>query len=197
MIKAKRILTTLFSAGALAGLTACGGPEGDFETAINASLAEDKKCYSLQRSKSVDDFPLRVQRGLFGGDELDPILAGLQEAGMIVVDTSDSGYKTVDEISLTKKGQKEGVWDEQDGFCIGKPQVTEIVRYTFGNSGQNENEATVEFTWQFENLPSWVERESFASIRGMIEPAEGTAQAQKSSDGWHAYANTGGSIFGS
>lgn len=197
MIKAKRILTTLLSASALAGLAACGGPESDFENAINGSLAEDKKCFSLQRPKSADDFPLRVQRGLLGGDELDPILAGLQMAGMIVVDTSSRGYKTVDEISLTKKGQKEGVWDEQDGFCIGTPQVTEIVRYTFGNSGQNENEATVEFTWQFKNLPSWVERENFASIKGMTEPAEGTAQAQNSSDGWHAYANTGGSIFGS
>lgn len=195
MIQAKRILTALFSVVALAGLAACGGPEGDFETAINASLAEDKECYSLRRSKSVNDFPLKVERGPFSKGELNPILAGLQKAGMIEVDTRDSRYKTVDEISLTKAGLKAEVWDEEDGFCIGTPEVKEIVRYTYGDNGQNENQAIVEFTWQYENLPSWVDREDFASIRGMTEPVEGAAQAQKSSDGWHAYANTGDSIF--
>lgn len=182
----KRIFQATVAIAALASLAACGGPEDDFKEAINASYEDSKECYSLRRARTADDFPLKVERGMMSRDEMNPILVGLQKAEMITVDTRKNRYDVVDYIYLTDEGKKQNVWDDEDGFCIGKPQVEEITRFTYGEDGKNKNVAQIEFTWQLNDLPSWLDREDFADIKGMTSPEEGGAVAEKGSNGWKA-----------
>jgi len=187
----KRVILATASLAALALVSACGGPENDFEKAINTAFAEKKECYSLTRQREAKDFPLRIERGIMSRDEINPILTGLQKAGMIDVKTSKERYKTTDHISITDKGLKNDVWHPKEGFCIGSPEVEEIVRFTYDQNGQNKERARVELTWRLGNLPKWLDRDDFADVDGMTTAQEGGAVVQKSSDGWHAMTSTG------
>jgi hypothetical protein len=165
-------------------LSACG-PESDFENAINVALEDRKKCWNISSSQPVT-FPITVQRGFGSSETLHPILAGLETQGMIELEKVTTKFLPSDKISLTSEGERRDVWTDGEGFCIGTPEVVEIVRFTYGDDGRNENVADVEFTYRYTNVPSWLDRNVFAKIPGMVEPDEDYVTVQKSSDGWHA-----------
>lgn len=165
-------------------LSACG-PEGDFEDAINADLQDREKCWNISSDRQVT-FPITVKRGFGSSDRVHPILAGLEAQDLITLETVDTKFIPSDKIDLTREGQQNDIWTDGEGFCLGTPEVVEIVRFTYGDNGQNENAASVDYTYRYEDLPSWLDRDAFAEIPGMVEPEKGNAQLQKSSDGWHA-----------
>lgn len=171
----------LMSAALLSGC----GPEGDFEDAINADLQDRKKCWNISSSKPTT-FPITVQRGFGSSQTVHPILAGLETQGMIELEKIDSKFIPSDKIDLTPEGERNDIWTDGEGFCIGIPEVVDIVRFTYGDNGQNENTASVEYTYRYEDVPSWLDRDAFAEIPGMVDPEEGYADVRKSSDGWHA-----------
>jgi len=167
-------------------LSACG-PEDNFEEAINATLQDKEKCWNISSSKQVT-FPITVKRSLGSSQTLHPILAGLEAQGLVELEKVASKFIPSDRIDLTPAGERNDIWTDGEGFCVGTPKVVEIVRYTYGENGQNENAARVKFTYQYADLPSWLDRDAFADIPGMVEPEEGVAEVQKSSDGWYASA---------
>ncbi|WP_428515255.1 hypothetical protein [Roseovarius sp.] len=165
-------------------LSACG-PEGEFEDAINAELQDREMCWNISSSKPVT-FPIKVKRSFGSSQDLHPILAGLQAQGLVELEVLDTKFIRSDKIDLTSEGERHDIWTDGEGFCLGAPEVVEIVRFTYADNGQNENAASVEFTYQYEEVPSWLDRDAFAGIPGMADPEEGYAEVQKSSDGWHA-----------
>jgi len=190
-MKPMKTMTTLplfpcFALLSALSLSACG-PEGDFEDAINATLSSKKKCWNISSSRQVT-FPITVKRSFLDSQNVNPILAGLEAQGLVEIEQVKNGYIPADKVDLTPAGERESIWTDGEGFCVGTPEVVEVTRYTFGDNGQNENAAQVEFTYQYTDLPSWLDRDAFAAIPGMVEPDEGMAEAQKSSDGWHATA---------
>lgn len=179
-----KIVTLAPALAALTMLAACGGPEGDFEEAINKQLANNPECWGISSNREVT-FPLKVQAGIFN-DGPGPILTGLKDAGLIDLDIRGDKWKTTYHIDLTDKGEKANLWTQGEGFCVGTPKVEEIVRYTYADQGANENAASVEYTWRLHDLPDWVDRNKFSGVEGMVKPETGSRSVQKSSDGWHA-----------
>lgn len=106
--------------------------------------------------------------------------------GMIELEMVATKFMPSDKISLTSDGERHDIWTDGEAFCIGTPVVVEIVRFTYADDWQNENMAGVEFTFRYEDVPSWMDRKAFSNIPGMVEPKNDYAQVKKSSDGWHA-----------
>ena len=122
-------------------LSACG-PEGNFEDAINADLASKKKCWNIASSRQVT-FPIAVNRNFLEFEDLHPILTGLEAQGLVEIEQVKNGYIPADKVDLTPAGERENIWIDGEGVCVGTPEVVEITRYTYGDDGQNKNTAKV------------------------------------------------------
>lgn len=183
--KMKKILLVTCTALALAGC----GEKGDFEKAINAKISQLKLCYSLQDNDIVFNkgFPVKVNRGYrsAGYSASDEILKGLVEQGLLTVSQQANGFSSVDVLEVTDKGQEVEFWDREKGACVGHREVSEIKEWTEPGNG-DQKVVRVSYTWKLADVPSWVDKKAFSSVKGMDEPEEGMINIVKTSNGWKA-----------
>ena len=181
----KKILLVTCTALALAGC----GEKGDFEKAINAKLSQSKLCYALQDNDIVFNkgFPVKVNRGYrsAGYSASDEILKGLVEQGLITVSQQANGFSSVDVLEVTDKGQEVEFWDREKGACVGHRDVAEIKEWTEPGNG-NQKVVRVSYTWKLTDVPSWVDKKAFSSVKGMAEPEEAKIVLVKTNNGWSA-----------
>ncbi|MCE1322952.1 membrane lipoprotein lipid attachment site-containing protein [Cronobacter dublinensis subsp. beijingensis] len=181
----KKILLVTCTALALTGC----GEKGDFEKAINAKLSQSKLCYSLQDNNIVFNkgFPVKVNRGYRspGYSASDEILNGLAEQGLLTVSQQSNGFSNVDVLEVTDKGQEVEFWDRENGACVGHREVSEIKEWTEPGNG-NQKVVRVSYTWKLTDVPSWVDKKAFSSVKGMNEPEESMINLIKTSNGWKA-----------
>lgn len=183
--KMKKILLVTCTALALAGC----GEKGDFEKAINAKLSQSKLCYSLQDNNIVFNkgFPIKVNRGYrsAGYSASDEILKGLIEQGLLTVSQQANGFSSVDVLEVTDKGQEVEFWDREKGACVGHREVSEIKEWSEPANG-NQKVVRVSYVWKLADVPSWVDKKAFSSVKGMNEPEESMINLVKTSNGWKA-----------
>lgn len=183
--KMKKILLVTCTALALAGC----GEKGDFEKAINAKLSQSKLCYALQDNDIVFNkgFQVKVNRGYrsAGYSASDEILKGLVEQGLITVSQQANGFSSVDVLEVTDKGQEVEFWDRENGACVGHREVSEIKEWTEPGNG-NQKVVRVSYTWKLTDVPSWVDKKAFSSVKGMAEPEEAKIVLVKTNNGWSA-----------
>ncbi|EAV3187984.1 DNA-directed RNA polymerase subunit beta [Salmonella enterica subsp. enterica] len=178
----------LLVAGLAALLSGCG-EKGDFEKAINAKISQSKLCYSLQDNDIVFNkgFPIRVNHGYrsAGYSASDEILKGLANQGLLDVSQQANGFSSVDVLEVTDKGQEIEFWDRKDGACVGHRTVDKITEWTeAGEDGMKI--VRVSYTWKLVDVPGWIDKKAFASVKGMNEPADGAMNLFKTSNGWKA-----------
>lgn len=178
----------LLVAGAALALAGCG-EKGDFEKAINAKISQSKVCYSLQNNDRVFNkgFPVRVNRGYrsAGYSASDEILNGLANQGLLDVSQQSNGFSSVDVLEVTDKGQEVEFWDRKDGACVGRRAVNKIKEWTEPGNG-NQKVVRVSYTWKLVDVPSWLDKKAFSSVKGMNEPEESMINLVKTSNGWKA-----------
>ncbi|WP_226101487.1 membrane lipoprotein lipid attachment site-containing protein [Dickeya oryzae] len=181
----KKILLVAGTALVLAGC----GEKGDFEKAINAKISSSKVCYSLNDNDVVFNkgFPRRVNRGFrsAGYSASDEILKGLVEQGQLKVSQESNGFNSVDVLEVTDKGQEVEFWDRKDGACVGHREVSEIKEWTEPGNG-NQKVIRVSYIWKLADVPSWVDKKAFSSVKGMNETEESMINLVKTSNGWKA-----------
>lgn len=176
---------TLLVAAALTGCS--GGPsKGDLKDGL-ATFYNDKPqeaCWNVQNSANVS-WPIRIPLEGMSKDQV-AILNGLKASG--IADISEAPNVTVFgtmgtvlTISLTDKGRSEKAWDPQKGFCVGKRQVQEVTEFT--EPGKDGNTTDVKFTWQYQDLPSWADRDKFKLV-GMAAPVADETVMEKTNNGW-------------
>jgi hypothetical protein len=161
-------------------LLGCKSDEKEFSNLLEEWLQEKKECY--MPIFLSEDGPFRPVYVLAsdGRRPNSEILAGLLDQGLIK--KTRNGLTEI-EINLTDEGHRQSVWS--GGFCIGVRQLDEIVRYTYGDNGQNENFATVEYTYKIGEHPDWFDAKYYQEVPGVAEPKTRKVTFQKSSDGWH------------
>lgn len=183
--KMKKILLVTCTALALTGC----GEKGDFEKAINAKISQSKLCYSLQDNDIVFNkgFPIKVNSGYrsAGYSASDEILRGLVEQGLLTVSQQSNGFSSVDVLEVTDEGQEVEFWDREKGACVGHREVSEIKEWTEPGNG-DQKVVRVSYTWKLADVPSWVDKKAFSSVKGMDEPEEGMINIVKTSNGWKA-----------
>ncbi|AJJ19965.1 membrane lipoprotein lipid attachment site-containing protein [Yersinia intermedia] len=181
----KKILIAASAALVLAGC----GEKGDFEKAINAKISKSKLCYSLQNNDIVfnNGFPIRVNHGYrsSGYSASDEILKGLANQGLLDVSQQANGFSSVDLLEVTDKGQEVEFWDRKNGACVGHRAVAEIKEWTEPGNG-NQKVVRVSYTWMLTDVPAWVDKKAFSSLKGMNESEEGMINLVKTSNGWKA-----------
>ncbi|GKW01400.1 hypothetical protein PEC301877_02150 [Pectobacterium carotovorum subsp. carotovorum] len=182
----KNILLVASAALLLAGC----GEKGDFEKAINAKLSKSKVCYSLQNNNFAFNkgFPVKVNHGYrsAGYNASDEILKGLVEQGLLTVSQQPNGFGSVDVLEITDKGQEVEFWNREEGACVGQRVVAEIINWTESSEGNGVKMTQVTYTWKLSDIPSWVDKNSFASVKGMSEPEEAKIVLVKTNNGWTA-----------
>ncbi|STB58485.1 lipoprotein [Citrobacter freundii] len=173
----------------LAVLVSGCGEKGDFEKAINAKISQSNLCYSLQDNDIVFNkgFPIKVNRGYrsAGYSASDEILKGLAEQGLLTVSQQANGFSSVDVLEVTDEGQGVEFWDRKDGACVGHRAVDKITEWTeAGEDGMKI--VRVSYTWKLADVPSWLDKKAFSSVKGMNEPEESMINLVKTSNGWKA-----------
>ena len=173
----------------LAVLVSGCGEKGDFEKAINAKISQSKLCYSLQDNDIVFNkgFPIRVNQGYrsAGYSASDEILKGLANQGLLDISQQANGFSSVDVLEVTDKGQEVEFWDREQGACVGHRVVAEIKAWTEPGNG-NQKVVRVSYIWKLTDVPSWVDKKAFSSVKGMNEPEESMINLVKTSNGWKA-----------
>lgn len=171
----------LLVVGLAALLSGCG-EKGDFEKAINAKIGQTKTCYSLNNNNI--SFPIKLSKPRFdenGTGTGSVILDGLVEQGLMAfVKGWDNNV-----LGITEEGKQAKIWDAKEGVCIGRRVVEEVKEWTEPGNG-NQKVVRVSYTWKLADVPSWVDKKAFASVRGMNEAADGTITLVKTSNGWKA-----------
>ncbi|WP_109479914.1 hypothetical protein [Paraburkholderia sp. C35] len=143
-------------------------------------------CWNVENSAAVQ-WPIRIAlQGMDKGQIA--ILNGVKASGVADITeapnvTAFGTMGTVLTITLTEKGKDAKAWDPQKGFCVGTKQVKDVTEFTEpGKDGENVTD--VKFTWQLDDLPSWVDRSKFPAIVGMTEPVADETLMQKTNNGW-------------
>ena len=174
-----------------AALTACsGGPsKGDLKDGL-VQFYKDKPqdvCWNIQNSANVH-WPIQVPSQGMDKQQLG-ILDGLNREGIATVQLGlvQQGFMNVSAftINLTDKGRSAGAWDPQKGFCVGTKNVDEVTEFTIPNK-DTDGASDVKFTWKFDNVPSWVERDKFPKLAGMTASVADETLMQKTNNGWRA-----------
>ncbi len=115
----------------------------------------------------------------------DEILKGLVEQGLLTVSQQANGFSTVDVLEVTDKGQEVEFWDRENGACVGHRVVDEVKEWTEPGNG-NQKIVRVSYTWKLADVPAWVDKKAFSSVKGMNEPEESMINLVKTSNGWKA-----------
>ena len=171
-------------------LIGCGSGDlskGSLGKIIDDDLVETNQpeCWSLKEKPT--SLPVNVGFGFFSSPQQNPILKGLGEAGYITArrdPSSRSGNTWV--IDMTDEGRKAGVWDEQNGFCVGRKRLHEVIRWTEPAAASGATITTVTYTWMLKDGPKWVKPDMFPDIDGIAEPVEREMVLVKTSDGWRS-----------
>ncbi|MDT7486038.1 hypothetical protein [Citrobacter koseri] len=169
-------------AGNLAVLLSGCGEKGDFEKAINAKIGQSKTCFSL-RDNNVS-FPVQLSKPRFdetGTGTGSVILDSLVEQGLMAF---VKGWDN-NTLGITDEGKSAKIWDAKDGACIGRRVVDEIKEWTEPGKG-SQQVVRVSYSWKLVDVPRWVDKEAFSSVKGMNEPADGTMTLVKTNNGWKA-----------
>ncbi|EPK5562299.1 DNA-directed RNA polymerase subunit beta [Klebsiella pneumoniae] len=170
-------------------LTGCG-EKSDFEKAINEKISKNGVCYGFSKennAKVVEDFrlgtPVRVN--IYGRDDVDPVLIGLENAGLLNISYEQEMFKRVAILETTDEGRKTKFWDSNKGACVGHRTVDKITEWTeAGEDGMKI--VRVSYTWKLDDVPSWLDKSAFAGVKGMNEPVESVIALVKTSNGWKA-----------
>lgn len=182
----KKILLVAGTALVLAGC----GEKGDFEKAINAKISKSKLCYSLQNNDIAFNkgFPVKVNHGFrsAGYSASDEVLKGLIEQGLLKVSQQANGFRSVDVLEVTDKGQQVEFWDRKDGACVGHRAVAEVKSWTEPSEGNGVKMTQVTYTWKLDGVPGWVDKNAFSGVKGMSEPEEAKIVLVKTNNGWAA-----------
>ena len=175
------MLKILVAAGLVVLLSGCG-EKGDFEKAINAKIGQTKTCYSLNNNNV--SFPIKLSKPRFdetGTGTGSVILDGLVVQGLMAF---VKGWDN-NTLGITDEGKQAKIWDAKEGVCIGRRVVDEVKEWTEPGNG-NQKVVRVTYTWKLTDVPGWVEKTVFASVKGMNEPADGAMNLVKTSNGWKA-----------
>lgn len=178
---------TLLVAAALTGCS--GGPsKGDLKEGLAAfyQAKPQAACWNVVNSANVT-WPIRVPMNGMDKTQLG-ILDGVNRSGIATVTSGvtqgDGGLPIMAlTVTLTDKGKSAGAWDAQKGFCVGTRQVQDVTEFTVPNK-DNEGMTDVKFTWHYDDLPSWVERDKFPKLDGMAAPVNDEAVMAKTNNGW-------------
>ncbi|HFT3262722.1 TPA: DNA-directed RNA polymerase subunit beta [Klebsiella variicola] len=176
-------------AGLAVLLTGCG-EKSDFGKAINEKISKNGVCYGFSKennAKVVEDFrlgtPVRVN--IYGRDDVDPVLIGLENAGLLNISYEQEMFKRVAILETTDEGRKTKFWDSNKGACVGHREVDDVKEWTEPGNG-NQQVVHVSYTWKLADVPSWVDKKAFSNVKGMNEPEDGTINLVKTSNGWKA-----------
>lgn len=115
----------------------------------------------------------------------DEILKGLVEQGLLTVSQQANGFSSVDVLEVTDKGQEVEFWNRENGACVGHRVVDEVKEWTEPGNG-NQKIVRVSYTWKLADVPAWVDKKAFSSVKGMNEPEESMINLVKTSNGWKA-----------
>ncbi|MFY0173754.1 MULTISPECIES: membrane lipoprotein lipid attachment site-containing protein [Klebsiella/Raoultella group] len=171
----------LLMAGAVLVLAGCG-EKGDFEKTINAKIGQSKTCFSLRNNDVA--FPVQLSKPRFdetGTGTGSVILDGLVEQGLMAF---VKGWDN-NTLGITDEGKQAKIWDAKEGVCIGRRVVDEVKEWTEPGNG-NQKVVRVSYTWKLADVPSWVDKKVFSSVKGMNEPEESMINLVKTSNGWKA-----------
>lgn len=152
---------------------------------IDAQIDKEMVCWSLK--DMAVDFPLRVNTGWGSSPQNSPILKGLVTGGYITMAAGGSdflGNLTSIAIDLTEKGRSEKVWDPKSGFCVGHRAVDEVKEWTEPAANAAVLATQIHYTWKIVDRPDWATEELFGKMKGMTQPVDDVAYAQKTSEGW-------------
>jgi len=174
-------------AAALAGCS--GGPsKDDLKDGLEAYFKQkpQQACWNVQNSQAVQ-WPIRIPIAGMDKTQLG-ILDGVNRSGVATVTSApvqegDGVTVMALTITLTDKGKSEKAWDPQKGFCVGTRQVQDVNEFTLPNK-DTDGMTDVKFTWHYDDLPGWVERDKFPKLPGMVAPVNDEAMMQKTNNGW-------------
>ncbi|KLH84169.1 lipoprotein [Escherichia coli] len=115
------------------------------------------------------------------GQDNSVVLDGFIEQGLMVF---EQGYDS-NVLGITEEGKKAKVWSTTDGACVGRRAVDEIKEWTEPGNG-NQKVVRVSYTWKLVDVPGWIDKKAFASVKGMNDSADGAMNLVKTSNGWRA-----------
>lgn len=192
-----RTLMTLVGSVGIAGLaSACthGGLNGDnFKDQINAILAKQgPMCFNLQNHNVNWDAGLQYNAGI--NDLAMPdtggyanmgalILADMIRAGMIQAMPIRNPFVVGHLYGLRAAPGVAKYWG-QGGFCVGRPEVVEVQKWTTPADLGGATSTQITYTWHLTDVPGWARNPAFANIQGMAKPAEDGAVAVQTNNGW-------------
>ncbi|MCY0387919.1 hypothetical protein OVY01_11865 [Robbsia sp. Bb-Pol-6] len=184
---------TVLAIVAASMLAACG--DGLSKSKLKDSLVAAQKahpeeaCLSLQTTGPVS-FPIQVPMNAGAGLNKTQlgVIDGLNRSGLVTAKMGPltSGGFTLPgfalTIDLTAEGRSKHVYDEKKGFCVGSRTIVDVTNYVEPAKGENTTE--VNYTWQWDDLPSYVDRSKFPTLPGMTKPMDDKVVAQKTANGW-------------
>ncbi|HBS1045973.1 TPA: hypothetical protein ACRRWG_005349 [Klebsiella quasipneumoniae] len=115
---------------------------------------------------------------------MSPILEGLKKSGLIDIEFEQQGFARVAALSATDKGAKAKFWDKEHGACVGTRTVDEIKEWTEPSDAGGQKVTRVSYTWKLSDIPSWVDKDAFSSVKGMSESKEAKIILVKTNNGW-------------
>ncbi|HHZ5413412.1 TPA: DNA-directed RNA polymerase subunit beta [Enterobacter hormaechei] len=179
---------SLVAVGAIL-LVGCGD-KGDFEKTINKEISKEPVCYSLNtKENNSDAYESFSEPGVFvrvnvRGNDVSPILEGLKKSGLIDIEFEQQGFTRVAALSATDKGAKAKFWDKEHGACVGTRTVDEIKEWTEPSDAGGQKVTRVSYTWKLSDIPSWVDKDAFSSVKGVSESEEAKIILVKTNNGW-------------
>jgi hypothetical protein len=195
----RHVRTLVVLAGSLATASlacACshGGLNGDnFKDQINAILAKQgPMCFNLQNHDANWDAGFQYNAGIndlampdVGGYAAQNalILADMVRAGMIQAVAIRNPFVMGHLYGLRAAPGVVKYWGK-DGFCVGRPVVVEVQKWTTPADLGGATSTQISYTWRLTDVPGWARNPAFANIQGMAKPAEEEAEAIQTNKGW-------------
>lgn len=88
-------------------------------------------------------------------------------------------------LGITDEGKQAKIWNTKEGVCVGRRVVDKIKEWTEPGKG-NQQVVRVSYSWKLIDVPGWLDKEAFSSVKGMNEPADGAMTLVKTNNGWKA-----------
>jgi hypothetical protein len=195
----RHVRTIVAMAGSLA--TAClvsacshGGLNSDnFKDQINAILAKHgSTCFNLQNHNVNWDAGFQYNAGINDlatpdvgeyADQNELILADMVRAGMIQAVAIRNPFVMGRLYGLRAAAGVAKYWGK-DGFCVGRPRVVEVQKWTTPADLGGAASTQISYTWRLTDVPGWARNPAFANIQGMAKPADEEAEAIQTNKGW-------------
>ncbi|EKG2925911.1 lipoprotein [Salmonella enterica] len=171
----------LLVAGAALALAGCG-EKGEFEKAINAKIGQDKYCFSLDNNNT--SFPIRLAKPRLdstGTGTNSVILDGFIEQGLMVF---EQGYDS-NVLGITEEGKQLPRIRHTNYFLITVSRLSPFLNLV-NSTTTNTGTVCCAPDFGFFDVPNWIDKKAFASVKGMNEPADGAMNLFKTSNGWKA-----------